>query len=79
MPTADFVRDRIVETLPGSTVDVLDTTGGGDHFQAHVIWSGFEGMNRVQQHQAVYAAVQPQLSDGSIHALSIRTAIPQNA
>ena len=77
MPTASHVQSCICAALPGAIVDVVDTTGGGDHFQAHVSWDGFAGLTRVEQHQAVYAAVQAELADGSIHALSIRTALPQ--
>lgn len=77
MPAADVVRDRILAHLPGADVDVVDTTGGGDHFQATVASAQFAGLSRVEQHRLVYAAVQEHLADGSIHALSLRTSTPQ--
>jgi len=76
MLTADFVRDRILASIPGAAVDVLDTTGGGDHFQAVIRSERFAGLTRVQQHKLVYAAVQAELQNGSIHALSLKTETP---
>ena len=76
MPTADSVRQRIEQHLPGSMVEVRDTTGTGDHFWAHVVAPQFEGLPLLRQHKLVYAAVQDGLDDGSIHALSIKTATP---
>ena len=31
--TAEEIRSKIEQALPGSRVDVRDTTGGGDHFE----------------------------------------------
>ena len=31
------IRERILGTLPGSEVEVRDTTGTGDHFEARVV------------------------------------------
>ena len=76
MLTADHVRERIAAALPGAQVDVQDTTGTGDHFQAHVVSAAFDGLSRVDQHRLVYAAVKAELADGSIHALALATRTP---
>lgn len=76
MASADFIRDRILEGLPGAIVDVEDYTGTGDHFRAVVISPQFAGLSRVDQHRLVYDAVQAQFDDGSIHALSLSTRTP---
>jgi len=76
MPTADDVRIRIEAHLPGSTAEVIDTTGTGDHFSARVTAPQFETLRLLEQHKLVYAAVQSGLDDGSIHALQLKTTAP---
>jgi stress-induced morphogen len=77
VPTADDVKQRIEAHLPGAEVDVLDTTGTQDHFRARVVAPQFVGLPLIRQHKLVYEAVQDGLDDGSIHALSIKTAAPE--
>ncbi len=67
----------MIETaLPGAQVQVKDH-GGGDHLAAVVIAPQFEGMSRIDQHKAVYAAVQVRIDDGQIHALALKTRAPE--
>lgn len=73
MTSLRFIEDRIAGALPGSAVEVLDLTGGGDHLRAVVRASQFAGLTPLAQHRLVYAAVQDLLDDGTIHALSIST------
>ena len=54
MPSADDLKQRIETALPGSTAQVEDLTGGGDHFRAEVTSDRFEGLSRIEQHQLVY-------------------------
>src|SRR5919197_981694 len=74
MPSAQELRERIQQALPGAQVTVEDTTGGGDHFRAEVVSERFEGLTRIQQHKLIYDEV-----GGAIHALSIRTETPSPA
>jgi acid stress-induced BolA-like protein IbaG/YrbA len=74
---ADFVRARILEALPGSEVEVRDTTGTGDHFEARVVSPAFAGKPMVQQHQLVYAPLQQWLKTGELHALALKTYSPE--
>jgi stress-induced morphogen len=37
----------------------------------------FEGLSRIEQHKLVKKAVQTRFADGSIHALSIKTSVPE--
>lgn len=76
MPSESHVRDRILTALPGADVEVVDYTGGGDHFRTVVVAEQFRGMSRVEQHQAIYAALDGDMGDHSIHALAITTRIP---
>ena len=68
------MEQRIREGLEGVTLlELEDLTGTRDHYRAVVVASAFEGLNRVQQHQAVYAALG-ELMDGPVHALSLTDA-----
>jgi len=59
--------------FPGGTVDVVDRTGGGDHFHVTVVSSSFDGLPLVQQHRLVNQALAAPLADGTIHELRITT------
>lgn len=74
---ADFIRSRILEALPDSEVEVHDTTGTGDHFEARVVSPAFTGKTMVQQHQLVYAPLQEWLKSGELHALALKTYSPE--
>lgn len=69
------LQSMIEAALPGSEVEVLDETGGGDHLRAIVTAAQFEGLSRIDQHRLVKAAVQEHFDDGSIHALSVKTSV----
>ncbi len=67
---------RLIELgLPGAYVEVRDTTGGGDHFEAMVVSKSFEGKGLVQRHQAVYATLGDAMQ-ARVHALSLTTLTP---
>ena len=70
--TADDIRTKIEQGLPGSRVQVRDTTGTGDHFEALVIAEQFAGKNMVEQHRMVYSILGAAMA-GPIHALALRT------
>jgi stress-induced morphogen len=72
MPTTDELKRRIEEALPGSRAEVVDLTGGGDHFRATVVAEEFAGMSRIEQHRRIYAVFGPEIG-GPIHALSLET------
>jgi stress-induced morphogen len=54
-------------------VEVVDRTGGGDHFHVTVVDGSFGGLPLVEQHRLVYGALDEPLSDGTIHELRITT------
>ena len=60
--------------FPDATeLDVVDRTGGGDHFQVVVSAPSLQGLSLVEQHRRVYQALAEPLADGTIHELRIRT------
>ena len=76
MPTAEDLKRRIEEALPGASAAVDDLTGGGDHFRAEVVSDRFRGMSRLAQHRLVYDVFGDEVG-GPIHALSIKTTTPK--
>jgi stress-induced morphogen len=72
------MSERLAELLraafPGAQeVDVVDRTGGGDHFHVTVVDGSFAGLSLVAQHRRVYDALAGPLGDGTIHELRITT------
>jgi stress-induced morphogen len=68
------LRDLLERAFPDATeLQVLDRTGGGDHFQVIIATPSFDGLTRVEQHKRVYAALAGPWADGTIHELRIST------
>jgi len=62
------------EAFPdASEIDVVDRTGGGDHFHVTVVSASFDGLSLVEQHKLVYSALAAPFADGTIHELRIST------
>jgi acid stress-induced BolA-like protein IbaG/YrbA len=78
MLDAETLRSYLLKALPpGTEVEFNDTTGTGDHFEARVISPAFTGKTMVEQHQLVYAPLQPWLKSGELHALALKTYSPE--
>jgi stress-induced morphogen len=74
------VSERLQSLLEGAfpdaqDVEVVDRTGGGDHFHVTVVSPRFDGLSLIDQHRRVNAALAAPIGDGSIHELRIRTRI----
>lgn len=67
-----IITTRIQAALAGADVRVSDTTGGGDHFAARVVYAGFEGKTLIERHRMVYAALGDAMK-ADIHALALET------
>jgi len=72
---ADEIERLIRESIPDAKVEIRDLAGDGDHYAAHVVSASFAGLNRVRQHQKVYAALGGRMG-GELHALQLTTAAP---
>ncbi|MDP9385463.1 MAG: BolA/IbaG family iron-sulfur metabolism protein [Actinomycetota bacterium] len=72
MPTTDELKTRIEVGIPGARAEVVDLTGGGDHFRATVVSPAFSGLSRIAQHKLVYDVFGSDVG-GPIHALSLST------
>jgi len=72
--SAETLRSLLEGAFPGAEeLDVVDRTGGGDHFQVTVASGRFDGLSLVEQHRLVYEALAGLLGDGTIHELRIKT------
>jgi stress-induced morphogen len=74
--TPSQVKASIESGIPGAIVQIVDLTGGGDHYQAVVVSDRFEGKSLIQQHQLVYGTVREEMASGAIHALALKTYTP---
>jgi stress-induced morphogen len=74
MDSGEIVR-LIKAGIPDAEVTIRDLAGDGDHYAATVIAPSFKGKSRVQQHKAVYDALQGQMG-GVLHALALQTGTP---
>lgn len=72
---ADDIAEMIRSAIPDAQVEITDLAGDGDHYSARVISESFRGVSRVNQHQAVYAALGGRMG-GVLHALQLTTAVP---
>jgi stress-induced morphogen len=67
----------IRETLPDAQVRIHDLTGTMDHFEVLVRSSVFTGKSLMDRHRLVEKALKQARDDGRIHALAIRTDLPE--
>jgi stress-induced morphogen len=75
VPSAEDLKQRIEQAMPGADVQVEDLTGGGDHFRAEIVSDRFDGLTRIDQHKLVYDVFGNEIG-GAIHALSLKTSTP---
>jgi len=70
----DPLRALLEQAFPGAEeLDVVDRTGGGDHFHVIVQTNRFDGLSLIDQHRLVHDALAAPLADGTIHELRITT------
>jgi len=75
MVTPESIKSGIEAGLACERVEVM---GDGQHFQAQIVSTAFEGKSRVQRHQLVYKALGDRMRE-EIHALSMQTLTPEEA
>jgi len=75
VPTSDDLKSRIEAAIPGAVAEV--ESPDDVHFTARVVAEAFAGKTRIQQHRMVYDAFDGGELGGAIHALSLKTEVPQ--
>lgn len=74
--TIEEITKTVQAKIPGSEVYARDLTGEGNHFEAVVVASSFEGLSRLARHRLVLGAFE-QAWDGPLHAFTFKTMTPQ--
>ena len=72
MTTPEDIKHTIEAGLACEHVAV---DGDGQHFQALIVSTAFEGLSRIKRHQLVYGALGDRMR-ADIHALSMQTVTP---
>lgn len=70
----DEIQRLLEAALPGSVIEIHSQDNV--HFAATVTSKQFVGKTKVQQQQLVYAALGEHMTNGDIHALSLKTYAP---
>jgi len=76
MYSPEDIKQLIEAGLPHAQVEVAGDDGV--HFAALVVSPSFAGKGTVEQHRMVYETLGDRIGD-EIHALSLRTRIPEDA
>ena len=76
---AHDIEALIRAAFPHARIEITDLAGDGNHYAATVTAEEFHGLNRVRQHQLVYAALKGKMdgSNGELHALALTTKAPE--
>ena len=74
--SADALEAHLRAAFPDAEIAIEDLAGDGDHYRAKIATAKFKGLNRVKQHQLVYAALEGRMG-GELHALALETSLPQ--
>lgn len=71
---AKQVEDVLTQAL---ALDFVKVKANGSHYEVIGVGSCFEGVSRVKQQQMVYAPLMEKISDGTLHAVSIKAYTPE--
>ncbi len=76
---ATDIEKLIRDAFPAAQIEITDLAGDGNHYAATVVAEEFRGLNRVRQHQLVYAALKGRMDgpQGELHALALTTKAPE--
>jgi stress-induced morphogen len=70
---AELIRSLLEGAFPEAAIEIVDRTGGGDHFHVAVTSPAFDGIALIEQHRLVNRALAEPIGDGTIHELRIST------
>ena len=61
--------------FPDARVQLVDLTGGADHYELKIASAAFAGLSRIRQHRLVYDALGARMG-AEVHALALQTLQP---
>lgn len=67
------VAELVEKALPDCEIEVQSE---GNHYLVVAVGERFDGMSPVKKQQLIYGALNDQLADGTIHALTIKAFTP---
>jgi stress-induced morphogen len=76
----DDILALLREAFPDAQIELIDLAGDNNHWKAVIESAAFAGLNRVKQHQLVYASLKGKMdgANGELHALALETKAPQS-
>jgi acid stress-induced BolA-like protein IbaG/YrbA len=69
------VKSLLESSIPNASVEA---EGEGCNFSVTVVSSAFEGLSTVKRQQLVYSHLQEAIASGAIHAVTMKTLLPQS-
>jgi stress-induced morphogen len=72
------ITELIRKKIPDAQVKVTDMTGTMDHYDIRVRSLAFKGVALLDAHRMVSGALREAHADGRIHAMQIKTDVPEN-
>ena len=73
--TREDLLAMLTKAMPEAEVELIDLAGDNNHWKAVITSPAFKGLNRIKQHQLVYAALAGKMDgpNGELHALALET------
>ena len=65
------IKQKVRDEISGARVEVIDTTGTGDHFSILVVSDIFNKMTLINRHKLIYQSLDKYVTK-EIHALQIK-------
>ena len=65
------IKQKVEDEISGARVEVVDTTGTGDHFSILVVSDIFNKMTLINRHKLIYQSLDKYVTK-EIHALQIK-------
>lgn len=66
------IKEILLKQIPDAKVEIIDTVGDGNHFEATIVSDVFLNKNDIQRHKIIYDALGS-IVGNELHALSINT------
>ena len=76
MISTEELTQLIQSDLTDAQVEIHDRTGASDHFSIKVISSQFQDLNIMDRHRKVMDILKPAMADGRLHAVELKTDLP---
>ncbi|HXP93195.1 MAG TPA: BolA/IbaG family iron-sulfur metabolism protein [Candidatus Binatia bacterium] len=72
------ITELIRVKIPDAQVRITDLTGTMDHYDIRVRSAAFKGVPLIDAHRMVSNALREAHADGRIHAMQIKTDVPES-